>query len=388
MKVKPLLLAAILAVASCRGAAHRPSVGLMATPPPSGRVIGFDPSVVGLVGAIGDTVYDSAGIISWVKYDTANTAWRPVPVSQMVTGDPSQAPGLQGPVGFVVTMNDGSKSWQKRSASSTDWVSVPTSGGGTVKSAVLPLQITDAGSVQVADGGIQNPAAVQITGGTIAGTTIDGITPTQRLQRQAYLVAVANDAVGVWTTMVAAVPALNALWCTRPLGVIVSGTDGGAMATDDACVGGCITGPSGVVMSTGLSIIQNTAGGNWAFGWEANLSLPTAGVDARIGLANIAGTHAIAIRNTNSIDSTHTVFSITGGAVTNVTASAPVADALWHQYVLTDDTTTIKEWIDGSLGASTTTRTNLTTEAMRSFWFNATFGQEKLHMFCIGYVHP
>ena len=175
MKVKPLLLAAILAVASCRGAAHRPSVGLMATPPPSGRVIGFDPSVVGLVGAIGDTVYDSAGIICWVKYDTANTAWRPVPVSQMVTGDPSQAPGLQGPVGFVVTMNDGSKSWQKRSASSTDWVSVPTSGGGGIVDGGVLAPLSGNGSVatplQIASVGWDATQWKTITG--VLGTQVN-----------------------------------------------------------------------------------------------------------------------------------------------------------------------------------------------------------------------
>jgi len=147
MKVQPLLLAALIAVSSCKSAAHKPSVGLMATPPPNGRVIGFDPSVVGLPGAISDTVYDSAGIISWVKYDTANTAWRPVPVSQFVTGDPSQAPGLKAPIGFVVTMTDGSASWVKSTASDTGWVTNPGGGGGGTVTAGTGISVSVDGGV-------------------------------------------------------------------------------------------------------------------------------------------------------------------------------------------------------------------------------------------------
>ncbi len=143
MKRTWVLVAAIAAMVGggCHKGPVHSRVGVAVMPPP-GRVIGFDPSVVGLPGAISDTVYDAAGIISWIKYGASNTAWRPVPVSQMVTGDPSQAPGLKAPIGFVVTMTDGSASWIKKTTSDTGWVVNPASGGG------LPD-----GGIAVADGG-------------------------------------------------------------------------------------------------------------------------------------------------------------------------------------------------------------------------------------------
>ena len=124
MKIARLVLVVAALALGCREAPVHSRVGVAVTPPP-GRVIGFDPSSVGLPGAISDTVYDSAGIISWIKYGTSNTAWRPVPVSQMVTGDPSQAPGLKAPLGFVVTKTDGSASWIKATTSDTGWSSSP-----------------------------------------------------------------------------------------------------------------------------------------------------------------------------------------------------------------------------------------------------------------------
>lgn len=124
----------------------------IATPPPSGRTITFDPSVVGLPAAIGTTVYDSAGVISWTKYAVSNTAWRPVPVSPLVTGDPSQAPGLKAPIGFTVTMNDGTASWIKKTSSDTGWV-------------INPVVTTDAGG-----GG--GSACITVDGGTCAPITL------------------------------------------------------------------------------------------------------------------------------------------------------------------------------------------------------------------------
>lgn len=89
---------------------------------------GYNPSVSGWPGAVGDIVQNAGSTSAWVRNGTADTAWVVFP----------QAGG----------------------------------GGGTVKSAVLPLQITDAGAVQVVDGGIQSSSAVAITGGTMSGVTI------------------------------------------------------------------------------------------------------------------------------------------------------------------------------------------------------------------------
>lgn len=116
-KILPLLL---LLAASCNVPA--PRVG--ASPPP-GRVIGFDPSVVGLPAALNTTVYDSGGVISWVKYGAANTAWRPVPVSTLTAVDPTTGSGLKAPIGYVVSSVDGTSAWMKTGTGDTAWQSWP-----------------------------------------------------------------------------------------------------------------------------------------------------------------------------------------------------------------------------------------------------------------------
>ena len=140
MKLARLALVVVALALGCREAPVHSRVGVAVVPPP-GRVVGFDPSAVGLPGAIADTVYDSAGVVSWIKYGTSNTAWRPVPVSQMVTGDPSQSPGLKAPIGFQVTMFDGSASWSKTTTSDTGW----TPSGGTTYTAGTGIAIDGGG---------------------------------------------------------------------------------------------------------------------------------------------------------------------------------------------------------------------------------------------------
>jgi hypothetical protein len=129
----------IVSLAGCNGPIAEPA-RLGAAPPP-GRVIGFNPSSVGLPAAVGTTVYDSGGVISWYKYGTSNTAWRPVPVSQLVSADPSVSPGLKAPVGYLVTKNDGSAAWTKIASDDTGWQPV-TNGLTLVRSPVFSLLST------------------------------------------------------------------------------------------------------------------------------------------------------------------------------------------------------------------------------------------------------
>ncbi len=111
----------------------------MATPPVSGRTIDFDPSSLGLAGAIGDVVYDSGGVFAWRKYATGATSWLAIPVSNLVTADPSLSPGLKAPAGAMVYKTDGTLAWSKFGPNATDWQAFPGSAGLASVTATAPL---------------------------------------------------------------------------------------------------------------------------------------------------------------------------------------------------------------------------------------------------------
>jgi hypothetical protein len=155
---------------------HRLGVAAPAAVP--GQTINYDPTVSpGLAADINVTVYDSGGVFSWLKYDTPNTAWRPVPVSTLVKSDPSQAPGLKAPIGFVVTKIDGTASWIKSTSSDTGWV-MNGGGGGIAPDGGTVAPLSGLGSTQ-------SPLAIAAATDSVPGSMsaadkakLDGIGPT------------------------------------------------------------------------------------------------------------------------------------------------------------------------------------------------------------------
>lgn len=135
--------------------------------PVSGRTINFDPSVVGLAGAISDVVYDGGGVYAWRKYGTGSTQWLAIPVSSIVTADPTQAPGLKAPIGYIVYKSDGTAVWSKTSSSDTGW----TSGIGGGGSGLTPI------ADQTVLGNISGSAAAPSALSAAQILTLIGVTP-------------------------------------------------------------------------------------------------------------------------------------------------------------------------------------------------------------------
>lgn len=161
----------------------------------------------------------------------------------------------------------------------------------------------------------------------------------------------------------------------------------GAATGDGNVEGGGMSAPNATTRVFGSSIFQSTSGGNWAFAFRAKYASIGAARNSQFGIQSASGAHAVGINFTTATDATHWLAQIVGGATTTMAnVAGTIADTNWHDFMLTDDATTVKFLIDGSVKTSTATRTNLTTEPMQPYIFNVTLGDLLVSRFFYGFV--
>jgi hypothetical protein len=283
----------------------------------------------------------------------------------------------------------------------TDGVHFTSVGGGGSATIHTSSPLSGDGSVgtpaTIANGAItsaklatppQDPAAVAITGGTITG--VNAATRSVQGAMAAADKAFLDDVYGwqrtQYATMIAAVPALTGFGFAK-VGLASLNQTTGALTDDGNIEGGAMKNGNAQSKVYGASIFQNTAGGNWAIFGRAILAVPSSGVNSQFGIQSANSAHSVIIASTNGIDATHWYGEIFATSATDVIFTN-VANANFHDFGITDDGTTVKWWIDGSLAGSTATRTHLTTEPMQPFIFGAATTPPVLQMFMYGYVRP
>lgn len=251
----------------------------------------------------------------------------------------------------------------------------PLAGAGT---AINPLYI--------ADGGIQSPSAVAITGGTIVGTTINGQSPTSAIAENAFLAAALGWQRAQYATMIAAVPALTRFSWMK-LGEIPVGSAAGAVTDDGNIEGGGLSVTT--IQGFGVGTFQTPTAGNWAIGFRLKVAALASGGVAQFGISSIAGPNTdgiwIGIRYASS---TTNFFARIVASGTTTDTVLGTFDANWHDGVITDDGTTVKYWFDGTLVGSTTTRTNIVTTPYQPFAYGAAGSPALVSRVMIGYVQP
>lgn len=220
------------------------------------------------------------------------------------------------------------------------------------------------GSTNLTFVGPQPSNNVAFTGGSESGMSLQGFTSTQ----------VAND-LGVidggwltaqYTQAKTAVP--NVTRCKEiPLMMIPPSGQAPAAVTSDAFVeGGGLNPNSSTRVLTG-SVFQNLAGGNWVVMYRGACATLTTGIDCEFGVTKTAdASTSIYIGATNATSSTKFIGSILGAGTTTTLLSN--ADNAFHNWMISDDGTTEKYWIDGVVAGSTTTRTNISSAAPSSVY--------------------
>lgn len=253
----------------------------------------------------------------------------------------------------------------------------------------LPAQATFYG--KSGGGGGQDPAAVAITGGTIVG--VNTATRTVQGAESAADKAFSDDWNAfdkrVYATMIADIPGLTGFKSFR-LGQLLPGSAIGAQTNDGKTEGGGMTGPAtSTFFGFGGSVFQNTPGGNWAIGFRAKFGNPgTAGEIGYAGLSDSGGSAVIVCGTRNSVSSTKWTLRVANGVSVTDGTNTGTADTNWHDAVITDDGTTIRFRIDGTLVSSITTRTNLHTSAMIPAVLNDAANNVLVADMAIGYVAP
>jgi hypothetical protein len=261
---------------------------------------------------------------------------------------------LPGAVGTRVQNAGGANAWDK--GSDGLWHSVTGASGG----------------------GGQDASAVQITGGTIVNTSINGIDAGNMALSENYLEDFEGWKREMFREVHAIDPSMTYCWA-KAVGAeaIVTGDSATlTVATEDANVeGGGVTSGGGIYTHTKYSISQNAAGGHIAYFFYDKMALPTSGVIALAGLINQGASLGVSFAARNSISSTNFVGTIVGGA----TVTLSTADTAWHTQLYVDDATTLRFYIDGVLGGSTTTRTNIPGSGPSYlYWYNDTKGNVKV----------
>jgi hypothetical protein len=309
---------------------------------------GYNPSVSGWPGAVGDIIQNAGSTSAWVRNGTADTAWIVFPQTSIDAG----------------------------------------SGGGIVTSAVAPLKIVDGGAIEIADGGIQNPANVVITGGSIVGvnTATRSVQGAMSADDKAFIDDLDLWARTVHDEMIVDVPAV-----TRCRAFKVPESAGGVAlgsTNDGLAEGGGLT-ANAASMAFGASVHQNTPGGNWSFAFRMVVPAISSGVLSVAGTALVSNAStSIYIGVVGSQDTTHFYAQMNKASAGSINTVLGNWDNHWHDYVVTDDGTTVRYRMDGVLAGSSTTRTNLVAGGMQPFFHSSATGAAVISYYEYCFVAP
>lgn len=235
----------------------------------------------------------------------------------------------------------------------------------------------------------QDPSNVAITGGTITGVN----TATRTVQGAE---SAADKAFGLdnwawrqtqYNTIIADCPNITSF---RYIKVPLASNQTTATVTGDGNIeGGGASAPGGTNYYVPPSIFQNTPGGNWAIAGRVKFPANSGVENAQFGIASVTGpaTDAVWLGVLTASDSSHFFGRINkAGTHTDITTTV-ASDTSSHDFVITDDGTTVRMRIDGVLAGSTTTRTNLIATAMLPY-FGPTTNPMIITDLYVGYVAP
>lgn len=246
----------------------------------------------------------------------------------------------------------------------------------------------------IAAGIIQDPSNVAITGGSITG--VNAATRSTQGAMSAADKAFLDDFEGwqktQYATMIAAVSSLtrfDAFKCGNFTPAFTATTSAVAML-DGNVEGGGVTGNGGVVI-LGPSIFQNMPAGGYAFAFRAKIASVAAG--GNVGYCGVfwnVSTHTARawLGVNNAANSTNFLLDFqTDSAATQVVLGT--FDTNWHDWVFTDDGTTVKGFKDGTLAGSTATRTNIpVANPMSPGFYSSATNEIIVSRFAYGYVQP
>lgn len=259
------------------------------------------------------------------------------------------------------------------------------------------LQMSVDGGAPTDIGGGQNPANVNITGGSITGvntatrSTQGAMSPVDK----AYLDDFDGWKKAVYATMIAAVPNLTG-FNAYDLGFNTSGFNPASIpgpCVDANVEGGGVTAPTGAFGTAtsaqfGVSIFQNMPAGNYAFAWEGKITSNAGGEQNQCGVAWQIGTNTarMFIGAVNATSPTKFLFQFqTNAASTNVQLGT--FDTNRHTHIFTDDGTTLNAFTDFVQSGSTATRTNVPlANPMSPYIFASASGKIVVNRIAYGFV--
>jgi hypothetical protein len=291
----------LLAATGCKPTAHK--AGVTALSPPVFQMIpfGYDPSISGLAGAVGNIVQNSGALTAWVKTGSDSKAWAAFP---------------------------------------------STGGGGTVSSATAPLSIADGGVMKIA-------TASETDAGSMSATDkikLDNL-PNNPWSAAAQA---AIQAKVPTATMCDYVPPAVGPWTADSNAVYNVPLVGGAIGANEA---------DGRWITRTQQFLQQASAHPWGVAWRGAFAAPQSGKIAYAGLYNNATGHGVFVGTDFSASTTHLLLSILGGAFSPRVAFTIAADANEHDFLLWFDGTSVSVVQDGVLQATTSTLTNFVNEA-------------------------
>jgi len=241
------------------------------------------------------------------------------------------------------------------------------------------LKTLDSAGTTAPVGAGQDPAAVAITGGAIAGTSTNGYTPAQMIAAQSYSDNFERFKRSAYASMIAGDPTLTA-FKAMPLGLVPGTSAFGAFANDANIEGGGITPPDNAQLGFGATVFQRMDLGHWAFFWEGKA---TSGATAHLGAQKVDTSFGIWIGTlTGSSNFTARIFNA-GGTTTRALSAA---DGNIHIFGLVDTGTVIKPYIDGVEQTNESDRSRLASGAAQLYFYNVVAGQAKVQNVAWGYI--
>lgn len=247
----------------------------------------------------------------------------------------------------------------------------------------------DGGVTLLPVGSGQDPSNVAITGGTITGvnTATRTVQGAESAADKAFWLDNFTWQQTQYNTIIADCPSI-----TRFRYIKIPNASNQTTATvvgDGSIEGGGASAAGGTNYYVPPSIFQNTPGGNWAIAGRVKFPANSGVENAQFGIASVTGpaTNAVWVGVLTASDSSHWFARITKGAGHNDVTTTTASDTNFHDFVITDDGTTVRVHVDGDLVGSTTTRTNLIATAMLPF-FGPTTNQMIVTDIYVGYVAP
>jgi hypothetical protein len=190
-----------------------------------------------------------------------------------------------------------------------------------------------------------------------------------------------------WAELQAAFPALTNYYVVKPGQEPASYTVGAAMTGDASVVGGGLTPANGVSRAWSCSVYQTPKTTSFGIVFQAKLGAPTAARAAQVGIVNVGGTNTFNMATDNAVSTTHFTYRILGGGTTTAATTIPATTNV-SNFMMGCDATTAKFYVNNVVGATTTTLTNLTDQAMEPYNFNTITLDCIIYRVMIGYIAP